>query len=226
MRKAKIEANRRRSKTSLGIGIDSDSNSLEADETQDNHKDFSQDSGLEDTTSQLNIESDFLIEALENNNISVDDINDQIMEIENTIMGDDNTDTDVAQNIYHQTVGFELSDIPIDRPIAANPNEFNLKEMEILRELMNATRLCKNPEQKNIIKVIENMAELKEYLTYVYDQEIKNFVKLSKSLHSFNSLCETDRLCLVRNHCFPALLMRAVLSYNFDTKYWILFLVS
>ena len=68
---------------------------------------------------------------------------------------------------------------------------------------MNASLLWKAPLEKKVIREITNMTDCREALTYVYDHEIKNMVKLSKSLNSFNSLCENDRITLLKNHCFP-----------------------
>lgn len=231
-RRVKIEANRQRRKLSLNMAPDSnsDSNSVEAEESQDCLdicQPSTQSKQLEDMASNLSLgNQDFLIEALHNNSITINDINDQIMEIENSVIAEAVTD-DISKDVYHQVVDFELSLIPIERPIGdQSPHDFNQKELIIMSELMNASRLWRAPLQKKVIREITNMTDCRKALTFVYDHEIKNMVKLSKSLNSFNNLCENDRISLLKNHCFPLLLMRGILCYNFQNQCWTLFLVS
>ena len=199
---------------------DSESNSTEVYEKDSNI--LSSDLLIDLNSSEGN---DLLIEALDDNNISDDQINQQIMEIERSVKSDNGCD-DISDEVYQKVADLELSVIPINRPLSHQmPDQFNDREMQILNELLNAVQIIRQPITK-ITTEIQNVFELRRTMSYKYDREIKNLVKTSKSLRAFNCLCEGDRIALLKDHCLAVLLMRSVMCYNYETKYWTIFMVS
>lgn len=227
LRRLKIEANRQQRKTSFCSTTDSETNSSDVSGCSENPlaNEQANQSNLESSNLCDSFENDFMLEALENDSISAEQINQQIMEIENSFTSED-THNHISDEVFEKVVDFELSVIPIPRPISQQkPNEFNEREIQVLSELLSATHLIRQPLTR-ITKEITNIPDLRKTMSYKYDRDIKTFVKAMKSLRGFNSLCEIDRIALLKDHCFAILLMRSVMFYNYETHYWTLFMVS
>ncbi|CAG2180470.1 unnamed protein product [Oppiella nova] len=50
--------------------------------------------------------------------------------------------------------------------------------------------------------------------------QIRNIIKMSKRLNAFKSLCEQDKMILIKYASFEIITLRTVLNFNFQDMYW------
>ncbi|CAG2181535.1 unnamed protein product, partial [Oppiella nova] len=50
--------------------------------------------------------------------------------------------------------------------------------------------------------------------------QIRNIIKMSKRLNAFKSLCEQDKVILIKYASFEIITLRMVLNFNFQDMYW------
>jgi len=128
-----------------------------------------------------------LNEIFDNKNISEEEINKEVLEIEKYLNSSQSQD----------------SVLSIVKPITDYRNNFNEFEGNILTELMKATKLFREnfPGQpKRVIKVnkiCENYKLIKIALNYL-NHNLQQIVKISQNLRSFHDICTEDRIALIK----------------------------
>ncbi|CAG2112866.1 unnamed protein product [Medioppia subpectinata] len=124
-------------------------------------------------------------------------------------------DTDIADDVYEKVVQFELSIIPIATDSSAESTPFNDSERKVLRELLNAVHnsLIDCPKTSSVTEIV-TLHELRQTMGYIWEREIQMIVAFMKSLQSFQRLCETDRIALLKNSSFEVLYLLSIMRYN------------
>jgi len=161
----------------------------------------------------------FLNNILNDNCFTSEEINEEIMKIENNIRSDENID---ILDTNEQTS--QLSVVPLFRQIP-DYKGFNDLETNRLSELLSATNVFKYPlSTKNIIK-ITNFSEGMRLGFVIFDKYVKNLIKFTKNINPFIDLCENDRIALLKYGCMDLIVMRDILHYSQDIKYYSINLV-
>ncbi|CAG2168562.1 unnamed protein product [Oppiella nova] len=127
----------------------------------------------------------------------------------------------IPESVYAKTAEFEMSLIPIARPVTDLTDKFNDLEMTRLAELLNATHILKSPVVP-ITSEAMTMDDGCNVWRYKCEQEILKIIKMSKCLDSFQKLCENDQIALVKYGSIEIYCLRLTLHYNFDKEYWTL----
>ncbi|CAG2116162.1 unnamed protein product, partial [Medioppia subpectinata] len=124
-------------------------------------------------------------------------------------------DTDISDDVYERVVQFELSIIPIATDSSAESTPFNDSERKVLRELLDAVHnsLIECPKTASVTEIV-TLHELRQTMGYIWEREIQMIVAFMKSLQSFQRLCETDRIALLKNSSFEVLYLLSIMRYN------------
>ncbi|CAG2104660.1 unnamed protein product [Medioppia subpectinata] len=159
--------------------------------------------------------------------------NNSVQELEsiinyNDVCGEQNL-TDIAiqtqeyREYYDNTIRQEPQlPVPIDRPITDYNNNFNETEFSHLNEMMFAV----NHMQPNGAPAVTwepiGMKEILKCFVTKYESDIPLLVKMCRSLRSFNGLCESDQLSLIKYGAMELLILRNVKLYDRNSASWIL----
>ncbi|CAG2100790.1 unnamed protein product [Medioppia subpectinata] len=169
-------------------------------------------------------DTDFLCEIFDNN-FTIDALNEQIVNIEtsvrtndcidsqtNHISKDNNQNSDnYTQNLlthYYSpesvgekvVLGYEMPVIPIGRPIDDHKSDFNETEIYIITELIQST-------------------EFRSFGTTSFDNYVRNVSQAVKGLTAFNTICEDDRILLLKYSCIEVIFLRSILCLNDTADY-------
>ncbi|CAG2100789.1 unnamed protein product [Medioppia subpectinata] len=186
-------------------------------------------------------DSDLLCEILDNN-FTIDALNEQIVDIETSIdvnqfiddivinefsdqtiatstannsPNSDNTFTTfaVSDKVFDKVVEFEMSVIPIGRPIDTSKTSFNQMEMNLLIELLEATKLMGLPLRGATIE-INNTDDYYSIMGYKFDRAIRTLTRVVKGLSAFNTICEEDKILLLKYSSIQVIFLRSILYFN------------
>ncbi|CAG2101271.1 unnamed protein product [Medioppia subpectinata] len=130
----------------------------------------------------------------------------------------DNSRPILSSNVISDAI-YEMSVIPIARPVNPLTDQLNDIEMNRLAQLLNAMLVLKSP----IIAITsEAMTEDDgcDVWRYHCEQEILKITKMSKLLEPFQKLCPNDQIALVKYGCVEMHFLRLTIHYNFDNEYW------
>ncbi|CAG2108303.1 unnamed protein product [Medioppia subpectinata] len=192
-------------------------------------------------------DTDFLCELLDDNNFTIDALNEHIVDIETSIdvnqfidnivineFGDQtiatstaddslNSDNNCIQNtfttfavsdkVFDKVVEFEMSVIPIGRPIDTSKTSFNQMEMNLLIELLEATKLMGLPLRGTTIE-INNTDDYYSIMGYKFDRAIRTLTRVVKGLSAFNTICEEDKILLLKYSSIQVIFLRSILYFN------------
>ncbi|CAG2100068.1 unnamed protein product [Medioppia subpectinata] len=111
--------------------------------------------------------------------------------------------------------------MPIIRPISDYSNTFNELESNRLCELLDALKLMVYPVVNTGDQLIlQNFMEAHDVVLDRQEHEIQNIIKMSKSLHTFNSLTEHDKLVLIKYSAIPINNLRLLMKFDYDDMAW------
>ncbi|CAG2100128.1 unnamed protein product, partial [Medioppia subpectinata] len=189
------------------------------------------------------LDTDFLSEILDDNNFSVDALNEQIVDIETSIRANDRINsqtnhisTDNQQNSDNYTQnslthyyspesidkkvvsGYEMPVIPIARPIGDHKIVFNETEIYIISELIQSTQFGSIMGTNSVFKINDNHG-FNFILTERFDNYVRNETKAVKGLTAFNTICEDDRILLLKYSCIEVTFLRSILYLNDTADY-------
>ncbi|CAG2108301.1 unnamed protein product, partial [Medioppia subpectinata] len=184
------------------------------------------------------LDTDFLSEILDDNNFSVDALNEQIIDIETSIGANDsqinNISTDNQQNSDNYTQnslthyyspesigekvvsGYEMPVIPIDRPIDGHKSDFNEIEIYIITELIQSTEF--RSFGTNSVFISDNNG-FNFIFAEKFDNYVRNVTQAVKGLTAFNTICEDDRILLLKYSCIEVIFLRSILCLNDTADY-------
>ncbi|CAG2119841.1 unnamed protein product, partial [Medioppia subpectinata] len=98
--------------------------------------------------------------------------------------------------------------MPVYRPLTDYRNQLNELESSRLQELLWATSAVKLSPM--------NLHELRSgmMLFLKMDEHTRKMIKMCKRLAAFNTMCEHDKLCLIKHGCVALFYMTMVPNYN------------
>jgi len=160
-----------------------------------------------------------IIEILDNNNVSEEQISSQIKEIENSFVDHNH----ISEEAYKKALELELAVLPIPRPI--HTNVFNETEGMRFTELIQVTSCFRSPIPKCTSQVF-NFTDAVTVLIKKCDEEVREVVQAFKKLNAFRSMCESDQLLLLKYGAIQMICMRAVHCYDDSTENWCIPMVS
>ncbi|CAG2109578.1 unnamed protein product [Medioppia subpectinata] len=109
--------------------------------------------------------------------------------------------------------------VPIVRPISDYSNTFNELEGNRLTELLSAVKCFEHQiVNNNNNNYIDNPFEALNIIVCEIDNRIKRAINMSKQLHSFNSICENDRLILIKNSALQIDILRLKNDTSYSVK--------
>ncbi|XP_054169203.1 nuclear hormone receptor HR96-like [Oppia nitens] len=130
-----------------------------------------------------------------------------------------NTNFDeISENTYQKLVELELTVLPIPPPISES-NGFNEVECNRLMELFEATVGTHRPRPTNKV-MAHTMQEVANFFLLKFEVFIERFVKMTKCLSAFQSLCSNDQLAIVKFSCLEALFLRTALYFDYNSEHW------
>ncbi|CAB4059110.1 NR1IN [Lepeophtheirus salmonis] len=94
-------------------------------------------------------------------------------------------------------------------------NEFNSKEMSRIQELFVASMFLEEPldpktsNPSNLISLI-NLTDL----------AVKRIIKMTRGIVAFNSLCQEDRIALLKGGCSELMMLRSIKNFDADKNSW------
>ncbi|CAG2099960.1 unnamed protein product [Medioppia subpectinata] len=150
--------------------------------------------------------------------------------VENTLNSDmisDESTQSYEQEVYYQnntesnevTVDIsEQSVIPIARPISDYSNTFNELEGNRLTELLSAVKHIQIPTFNTDSTHVKDKTELWTIVMAQNEWAIKHIIQMSKSLHGFTNLCETDQLILIKYSAIEIDVLRMIMAFNFSDR--------
>ncbi|CAG2170631.1 unnamed protein product [Oppiella nova] len=110
--------------------------------------------------------------------------------------------------------GQSVSVIPIYRPLMDYRNQLNDLESSKLRELLTAT------DSIRVWPVTAWEIRNNWVMFHKINEQTMKMIQMSKRLSAFNSLCENDRISLIKYGCFALYYMSIVPNYNTDKDCW------
>ncbi|CAG2100791.1 unnamed protein product [Medioppia subpectinata] len=187
-----------------------------------------------DTTT---LDTDLLSTILDDNNFSVDALNEQIIDIETSISANyqaNHISTDNQQNSDNYTqnslthyyspesvgekvvLGYEMPVIPIARPIDGHKSDFNEIEIYIITELIQSTEF--RSFGTNSVFISDNNG-FNFIFAEKFDKYVRNVTQAVKGLTAFNTICEDDRILLLKYSCIEVIFLRSILCLNDTADY-------
>ncbi|CAG2173428.1 unnamed protein product [Oppiella nova] len=149
----------------------------------------------------------FLNDLIKNTvNISDEEINNQITEIESSVMSETSSVTEVAAPDPQLVIA------PVF-PVISNYHSWNQLESIRITELLIASKIIEIHITENVHKIYTFKQLICECQQQMEDN-IKDIVSFTKSLNGFKSFCSDDQWTLAKNGCIEMILIRQVLSYN------------
>ncbi|CAG2169373.1 unnamed protein product [Oppiella nova] len=124
------------------------------------------------------------------------------------------TDTNISE-------GQSPSDLPIHRPLMDYRNQFTELEGNKLQELQLAAQIF--PEHR--VRTYSLMPADQDYCLWIVmplklEQQLRRIVKMSKQLTQFNSICENDRISLIKYGFLELFYIRSVPIFNCQNDTW------
>ncbi|XP_054169173.1 nuclear hormone receptor HR96-like [Oppia nitens] len=110
--------------------------------------------------------------------------------------------------------------LPVLRPLTDYSNNLNEIEGKQLNELLFAANFIRFTINSNVVYVINDINMYTEYITNVYTQGVQTFFCLTNNLQTFNQLCETDKISLVKYGAIEILSVRSLETFNYEHQYW------
>ncbi|CAG2163847.1 unnamed protein product [Oppiella nova] len=148
--------------------------------------------------------SGFLNDLIENTvNISDEEINNQIIDIESSVMSETSSVIEVT------AADPQLVIAPVF-PVISNYHSWNQLESIRITELLNASKLLDYPLSENVVKV----------------HTFKDMIGFTKRLNGFKSFCSDDQWTLMKNGCIEMLTLRLSLGYNDEGQNFRMHVVS
>lgn len=142
----------------------------------------------------------------------------QIIKTENNLKDEESTDN-IPDIVYQKTIEVEFANIPIRQTISetneANNKQLSALEKSRLNELSVATTVLKDP----LARITSEATGLVDALKMT-DQAIRRLIKMSKKINAFKSLCQHDQIALLKAGCTEIIILRSVVSFNFEREYW------
>ncbi|CAG2163848.1 unnamed protein product [Oppiella nova] len=159
--------------------------------------------------------SGFLNDLIENTlNFSDEEINNQIIDIESSVMSETSSVIEVAAPDPQLVVA------PLF-PVISNYHSWNQLESIRITELLNASKLLDYPLSENVLKVHTFKDMIREY-DYRMEIIIKDMIGFTKRLNGFKSFCSDDQWTLMKNGCIEMIILRLSLSYNDEGQtFWV-----
>lgn len=109
--------------------------------------------------------------------------------------------------------------VAIGRPVGNTANGFNPVELSRMSELLVA--YDSQPMLVSDIKsVVTSLSEVLRISCLVWDYEIRKTVKSSNQLVAFKSLCEDDKVTLLKHAIGEIVLLKSVYVYEKYDEYW------
>ncbi|CAG2107969.1 unnamed protein product [Medioppia subpectinata] len=108
--------------------------------------------------------------------------------------------------------------IPIARPIDGHKSDFNETEMYIISELIQSTQFGSIMGTNSVFKINDNHG-FNFILTERFDNYVRNETKAVKGLTAFNTICEDDRILLLKYSCIEVTFLRSILYLNDTADY-------
>ncbi|CAG2166177.1 unnamed protein product [Oppiella nova] len=207
--------------------IDSTDNTSSLDTSQSYNTETSLD--IPDTFEDLDLILDL--------DFNVEEIDLQANEIETIINGDviqhgnstaNNTidvftdfDDDISELVYQKAIEHEFTVIPISRPTTDHTYVFNELEGFKLTELFGATEIFSETlSVVSVTSMARDYADLVRVLCYKIDEQVMRAIRMSKKLQTFNNICETDRISLLKQGSLELYLIRSVPYYDSVEDHW------
>jgi hypothetical protein len=132
---------------------------------------------------------------------------------------DESLETVVIPDIvYEKTIEVEFAQIPIRQTISqmdTHIRELNQLENNRLNELSIATTVLKMP----LPRITSEATGLVDAIKMA-DQAIRRLIKVSKKINAFKSLCQSDQIALLKAGCTEILILRSVVTFNYESEYW------
>ena len=210
MRKALIEENRLRKLQNLNEsqGLDvvsrSGDSSAAAPESVD--------------TASAESSSD-LLDFLETEVFDEKEVLSEIMRIENYISS--NNMTNVCETVFEKVAELEMTVLPIPRVDISFKFNFNEMEGHKLTELCEAIKLMRHPADRvDFQDVPNNYSGAVHILHSSCDQEIKDVIKMCKTLNAFRGLPESDQIVLLKYASLEIIVIQMILKFDFDGQFW------
>ncbi|CAG2173965.1 unnamed protein product [Oppiella nova] len=125
---------------------------------------------------------------------------------------------DIPEIVYRKAIELEFASIPIRKTMNetnANYFEFNDLERNKLTELLNAMAVMKDQFTAITSEVTGILDALK-----MTDQTVRQLIKMSKRMVGFKSLCQHDQIALLKGGCTELIILRSVVSYNYEREYY------
>ncbi|XP_054169142.1 vitamin D3 receptor A-like [Oppia nitens] len=192
-----------------------------------NDKQIDNSNNVELHDNQLEISSD-QVDAIDNLSINIDHqyvdyygALDQFVNNQNSDQIFDN----ISDLVFHDTVELEFTVSPIERPVADHRYTFNELEGYKMTELFGSSHPFTEPKSRQIRRAM-NYADLYMAMTYKIDQQMLRLINMSKSLSTFNTICENDKICLIKYGALELFCLRAVPFYDCLLNQWTYTLVS
>ncbi|CAG2169039.1 unnamed protein product [Oppiella nova] len=207
--------------------IESTDNTSSLDTSQSYNTDTSLD--IPDTFEDLDLILDL--------DFNVEEIDLQANEIETIINGDviqhDNStanntidvftdfNDDISELVYQKAIEHEFTVIPISRPTTDHTYVFNELEGFKLTELFGATEIFSETlSVVSVTSMARDYADLVRVLSYKIDEQVMRAIRMSKKLQTFNNICETDRISLLKQGSLELYLIRSVAYYDSAEDHW------
>ena len=148
------------------------------------------------------------------------------MQIEKYIdLEETNKSDEISDDVYQMAVELEFAVLPIVRPLSTSADVFNEMECNRLTELFNAMSIWKTPSNVEVSELTDHNVVCNN-IGLKLENDIKSMVTVSKGLTSFNTLCESDQISLLKHSSIDVFTLRSVVNFNFETQYWTFTLVS
>ncbi|CAG2101239.1 unnamed protein product [Medioppia subpectinata] len=130
---------------------------------------------------------------------------------------------DISDAVYHKLAQFELSIIPIARPLPADSNRMNDSECKVLQQWLSAAQkfainISSDTETATLTDPLFGM----KMFGHIFETQVRNIVDVVKYLPSFQRLCESDRIALLKNSLFEIMNLRSIINYNPADDYFTL----
>ena len=135
----------------------------------------------------------------------------------------DNSD-EISDSTYEKAVELELSVIPIPKSVRGS-NQLNEVEYNRIIEIFNASLSFRRPYPVNQI-VFGKAEDLSKFFIERFEDFSRKFVTASKSLKSFNELCQNDQIALIKSATLETMFMRTAQYFDYINEQWTFYWVS
>ncbi|XP_054169198.1 nuclear receptor ROR-beta-like [Oppia nitens] len=132
---------------------------------------------------------------------------------------------DISDDVIQKAIQFELTPIPIPKPLTPNKNELNDMEKYLLNELFDSFKSIGNYSERNrsvITSQISTPNEINCCMFFKIDKGVRIITSAAKRLSAFRNICQRDQISLLKYGCIESVFMRSVVYYNWSIDCWIL----